>query len=162
MVTELLWYVHLVMFYLIINGELNSLLPSHKAYVNSFVQRGTRASDCIGAVHGVSGPVQGQLLRQGHGGWEPQAHAPEISVSILEIPPTSCDTTASHWLSFHLSHSSKDMIGMQTLVPVSIKGFSDGRCHRIAKSHDSIKAASPAAAHFIWVGEGLTAAVYQF
>jgi len=47
MVTDPLWFIDLVMFYLIINGELNSLLPSHKAYVNSFVQRGTRASDCV-------------------------------------------------------------------------------------------------------------------
>lgn len=44
MVTDLLWFIHLVMFYLIINGEFNSLLPSCKADVNSFVQRGTRAS----------------------------------------------------------------------------------------------------------------------
>lgn len=34
---------------------------------------------------------------------------------------------------------------------LNIQGFSDGRCHTIAKSHDSIKAASPAG--FIRVGE---------
>lgn len=51
MVTDLLRFIHLVMFYLIINGELHSLLPSHKAYVKSFVQRGTGASDCGWSVH---------------------------------------------------------------------------------------------------------------
>lgn len=117
MVTDLWRFVHLVVFYLINNAELNSLLPSNKAYVNSFVWRGTRASDCRLVSTGSPWASAGTAPMAGTRWLRNTCTTPSRNLSEASwryhLLPTS------HWLSFHLSHSSKDTMGMQTLIPVS-------------------------------------------